>query len=195
MNNISLIGGLVFYIVASVGIWAHDNSIKVVSAPIWKAADARLAKRQTLPQQLYQSPTKNLYYANSNFCFNLLTKIVTIGTPPQSIALQIDTGSSDIWVDISTSSFCQVPGNCVTGTYDNTSSSTYSYVNSLFEIQYGDFTFAEGDYALETFQIGGMTFIYVIGVNGRRGDPKYGIWDGHCHQRDATCHGCWICIK
>ena len=191
----SLICGLVFYVIASVGIWAHAGSIKVVSAPIWKPADARLAKRQTVPQWLFQSPTKSLYYANSNSCCNSLTKIVTIGTPPQPIALQIDTGSSDIWVQISTSSFCQVAGNCDTGTYDNTSSDTYTYVNSLFEISYGDLTFAAGDYALETFQIGGMTFIYVIGVNGRYGDPKYGIWDGHLHQRDAICHGCWICIK
>lgn len=77
--------------------------------------------------------------------------------------LQIDTGSSDIWVQIPTSSFCQ-EGNCATGTYDNISSSTYEYVNSLFDIPYGDHTFARGDYALETFQIGGTMFSLYSGL-------------------------------
>ncbi len=85
--------------------------------------------------------------------------IVTIGTPGQKLALQIDTGSSDIWVEVPESRLCQLRTNpCgITGTYENSTSSTYKYVNSLFSIQYADNTQAVGDYALETFQIGSMS--------------------------------------
>jgi Eukaryotic aspartyl protease len=81
---------------------------------------------------------------------------VTIGTPAQKLALQIDTGSSDIWVEVPESRLCQLRSNpCLTtGTYENSSSSSYKYVNSLFSIQYADGTQAVGDYATEVFTIG-----------------------------------------
>ena len=73
------------------------------------------------------------------------------------MALQIDTGSSDIWVEVAGSQLCEERANpcSTTGTYNSAASSTYKYVNSLFEIQYGDGSQAAGDYATETFNIGG----------------------------------------
>lgn len=85
--------------------------------------------------------------------------LVTIGTPGQPIALQVDTGSSDIWTEVATSRLCRSRENpCASGTYDNTSSSSYAYVNSDFSIQYADGTYATGDYGMETFNIGGTRF-------------------------------------
>jgi hypothetical protein len=59
------------------------------------AATRRLRKRSgTLQSTLYNADVDVLYLMNT-----------TTGTPPQSIALQLDTGSSDIWVchvDVST---------------------------------------------------------------------------------------------
>lgn len=71
--------------------------------------------------------------------------------------MQIDTGSSDIWVEVADSQLCQSQGDpcSASGTYNNESSSSYKYVNSLFNIQYADGTQAAGDYATETFDIGG----------------------------------------
>ncbi|OLL23332.1 putative aspartic-type endopeptidase opsB, partial [Neolecta irregularis DAH-3] len=86
-------------------------------------------------------------------------RLVTIGTPPQRLSLQIDTGSSDIWTQVSSSVLCNSQGDpcSVSGTYNNLTSSSYQYVNSDFLIQYGDGTGAQGDYCKETLGIAGVS--------------------------------------
>ena len=82
-----------------------------------------------------------------------------MGTPAQSLRLHIDTGSSDLWVNVANSSLCEEKANpcSAAGTYDPDSSSTYSYVNSLFNISYVDGSGSSGDYAKDTLSIGGAT--------------------------------------
>ena len=74
------------------------------------------------------------------------------------------------------STLCQLRTNpcATTGTYENTTSSSYRYVNSLFSIQYADNTQAVGDYALETFQIGSMSTSYG-NIDSRCKSIKYAI--------------------
>lgn len=81
----------------------------------------------------------------------------SLGTPPQPIRFHVDTGSSDLWVNTPSSSLCSDPQNvCAqSGTYKANSSSTYSYVGSYFSISYVDGSGAQGDYAEDTFSIGG----------------------------------------
>lgn len=81
----------------------------------------------------------------------------TIGTPPQSFRLHIDTGSSDLWVNTPTSKLClQSSDPCqLGGTYKPNASSTYSYVGSYFNISYVDGSGASGDYVTDTVSIGG----------------------------------------
>lgn len=96
---------------------------------------------------------------------------VSLGTPAQKLRLQIDTGSSDMWVHSVGIPECQGPGsiNCsCSGTFDTNASSTYTYLNSDFNIWYQDSHNSHGDYALETVSIGGQQLNHVqfgIGYN------------------------------
>ncbi|KAF2280339.1 candidapepsin-4 precursor [Westerdykella ornata] len=111
------------------------------------AAHDRLRRRQKTVQQTLDN-LETLYFANG-----------TLGTPPQRFRLHIDTGSSDLWVNAANSTLCQEQGDQCSdsGTYDPNASSTYEYVNSVFNISYVDGSGASGDYARDTFQFGGKT--------------------------------------
>lgn len=81
---------------------------------------------------------------------------MTIGTPPQPFSVQLDTGSSDIWVPsvdsnvcIEDQEYCQALGQ-----YDSSLSSTYVEYAHGFEISYEDNSAVTGDYINETLAIG-----------------------------------------
>ncbi len=84
---------------------------------------------------------------------------LTLGTPPQKFRVQLDTGSSDLWVLGQQSDLCtQQPAQCqVSGTFNHSVSSTFKEVSNNFQIVYGDGSYAEGIYATDTLGIGGQT--------------------------------------
>ncbi|KAK4661855.1 uncharacterized protein QC763_708310 [Podospora pseudopauciseta] len=83
----------------------------------------------------------------------------TIGTPPKSLRLHLDTGSSDLWVNTPSSSLCtQSSAPCkYAGTYSANGSSTYEYIGSWFNISYVDGSGASGDYVSDTVTFGDAT--------------------------------------
>ncbi|CAD0113205.1 unnamed protein product [Aureobasidium uvarum] len=121
----------------------HEIQRKHVENPLKRD---RLRRRQNTIQESLDNE-QTLYFANAS-----------IGTPAQNFRLHIDTGSSDLWVNVATSSQCEntQQNDCsVSGTYAPNSSSTYEYVNSLFNISYVDGSGSSGDYATDVFRIGG----------------------------------------
>lgn len=106
----------------------------------------RLARRQTIAEPLANN--QNLYFAN-----------VTVGTPGQALSLQIDTGSSDVWMTSSSADFCQGSSSyyqdpCLGGTFNSDASSTYNYVSADFDISYVDNTGSKGDFFTDNLSIG-----------------------------------------
>ncbi|CAK7237456.1 hypothetical protein SBRCBS47491_009981 [Sporothrix bragantina] len=75
---------------------------------------------------------------------------VEVGTPPQKLQLQLDTGSSDVWVLSSSASIC--------AKINIDASSTYSVaLENGFNITYGDGDHVTGDYFTDTLAIAGAT--------------------------------------
>ena len=134
---------------------------KALHMPIQRRETSRpvvsnaLRKRNTVSETLDNFENGALYFAN-----------VTIGTPPQQFSFHIDTGSSDLWANVKNSKLCRQDAETVrqggvpcsvSGTYDNTTSSTAKFVNNNFQIQYADGTGAQGPYLTDVVRFGQVT--------------------------------------
>lgn len=72
---------------------------------------------------------------------------ITLGTPPQKFTVDLDTGSSDLWVRADGEETAYNPKN----------SSTYSDYKPGFAISYGDGSNASGDWVKDTLKFGGAS--------------------------------------
>lgn len=64
-----------------------DASPKVFSMRMYRKERSILEKRDTLSVNIGNAFIDGLYFVNAS-----------VGTPPQDVQLQIDTGSSDVWM-------------------------------------------------------------------------------------------------
>ncbi|PPJ50780.1 hypothetical protein CBER1_07463 [Cercospora berteroae] len=119
---------------------------KHVEDPVASDRKRWLAKRQSGTLNVPLTNQVLLYYMN-----------ITVGSNEQQFEVHLDTGSSDLWLNSRESRYClSSESPCVSGTYDANSSSTYTYVNSEFEIGYVDGTGSQGDYVTDTVRFAGV---------------------------------------
>jgi len=163
----------------SLDLLAPRSSPTVISASIQRKTTTNLspatrdrlrvsARASASPSTLSESLSNDitLYFAN-----------VTLGTPPQPLALHLDTGSSDLWVNTPSSALCtRYASVCAaSGSYTANASSSYRYLNSRFNITYIDRSGATGDYATDQLSIGGVELpAFQFGI-GYRSTSQEGI--------------------
>jgi hypothetical protein len=102
----SLISGLVAtgYLVSSATAVLHVPIVKNRDVQTAQLQASQLRKRGTVTETLGNLPQLGLYYAN-----------ITAGTPGQLLALQIDTGSSDVWLPSADAELCNSNEGCPGG--------------------------------------------------------------------------------
>lgn len=127
----------------------HDIRRRDVTDPLRRDQD-RLRKRQSSDKtvRVALDNEETLYFMN-----------VTLGTPEQELQLHLDTGSSDLWVNVDTSQLCSERDDpcSASGTYNANASSSYAYIDSTFNISYVDGSGSVGDYVSDTLKFGGIT--------------------------------------
>jgi len=89
----------------------------------------------------------------SNFMNAQYFSEITLGTPPQTFKVVLDTGSANLWVP---SSECGSIACYLHSKYDSSASSTYKKNGTSFEIRYGSGSM-EGFVSQDTFRIGDLT--------------------------------------
>lgn len=124
-----------------------NASPKVVGFPFSKEV------RRDVPQLHRRQKSAEIIIGNAQILYFIN---VTIGTPPQPFTLQLDTGSSDIWVPSAKSDICtQRRRACRLGAFDSSASRTFvDLLRNAFQIQYVDGSQIQGDYIADVLAIG-----------------------------------------
>lgn len=160
-----MIRGTVFALVAfASGGFVHFDIYRDAENPLQKRLADSLSRRaagepEGAPGSIFakrSDDTDEVEVENQQSYYSM---DILLGTPGQNISVLVDTGSSDLWVMSPDNSYCS--SGLADGVscsqdmeFDSSKSSTFSSNQTGFEIQYGDGSFAEGNYAQDVLVIG-----------------------------------------
>lgn len=163
MNTITLVLAITLQ-------WHVASTQRVVTADIWQPDNATLtglaSRQDPFSALLTQKPDKTMYWIN-----------ITIGTPRQQQALQLDTGSKSLWVPEKGSSVCG--GSLVDcgdlGSFDSDQSSTFDDTGEGQTIGFVDGDSVTGERFFDTVHIGGQAITRQLAVLASKGS---GVTEG-----------------
>ncbi|MCJ1422725.1 hypothetical protein MMC29_000605 [Sticta canariensis] len=128
------------------------------TAPKVVGYDFAKVKRELPPQKLQRRDGGvSVDIINDDLVVYLLN--ISVGTPPQPMSVQLDTGSSDLWIPLVDSTICR-DGFCgETGSFDYSLSTSLQVFDETvsFHIGYGDGSSYDGQIVVDTLQIGETT--------------------------------------
>jgi saccharopepsin len=101
---------------------------------------------------------------------------ITLGTPPQTFKVVLDTGSSNLWVP---STHCSSIACFLHAKYDSSQSSTYKANGTEFKIQYGSGSL-EGIISQDVMTIGDLTVRSSSRLDGSELRSRAGQAPGLC---------------
>ena len=114
-----------------------------------KSSMSQLSRRNSL------SSLDVEFMANSSFLE--VTVNATVGTPPQTVQMLLDLGSTDFLLVSTAAPECK--GNaCSFGAFDSNASSTYNATNVTFNTTYAGGQQYFGHYATDDVKLGDLTF-------------------------------------
>lgn len=129
------------YITTVAAIAAINYATTCLASPGYLVLD--FDKRATVERRLVrrQDPSDGSFVGelvqNTNKLEYLIN--ITLGTPPQPLAVTLDTGSSDLWVPAKTNENC-LKKECDGGSFDPKASSSYRLIQEgTFNIVSGSF--------------------------------------------------------
>ncbi|KAK6540786.1 hypothetical protein TWF694_008176 [Orbilia ellipsospora] len=132
-------------IIRVLALAAGTEALNVFKLPFRKAIASTPVDR--LSKRFFSVPYHN------NFPVYLVD--ITVGTPPQNLQVVLDTGSSDLIVETTSSDLCTSNSSpCTYGAYSANASSTYQYVSSTLQVSYAGGEEGSGDFVKDTFRIG-----------------------------------------
>ncbi|KAL8802908.1 MAG: hypothetical protein Q9182_003524 [Xanthomendoza sp. 2 TL-2023] len=102
--------------------------------------------RRTAPVSVALKHEEKAYYSAN----------ISLGTPPQQLSVDVDTGSSELWVNApKPPMMCALLRCSNLDTYDANASSTYTYLRSDSGISYLDGKSFQGDFISDTILVAG----------------------------------------
>ncbi|KAL8949978.1 MAG: hypothetical protein Q9222_003956 [Ikaeria aurantiellina] len=139
---------LVYTIISLVSNTCHASAVQGVALDFHVRRDlpplSAIHRRDSTPLALTKS--KLGYYAN-----------ISIGTPPQSFFVQLDTGSGDLWIPSKLSNICRSNRTACqsSGQYDINQSSTAKDLKKKFDSEYGGGNTASGTFVTDVVTFAG----------------------------------------